>query len=101
MTFLSCWCGPRSAARATEEHAPHVSRSHFLDKAGNALPSGGRPCRIARRPQAETVMITSRSLAAVLLFSGALIAPDLAAAAGEESPSPPPQTQTAPSHSMK
>ena len=46
-------------------------------------------------------MITSRSLAAVLLLSSALIAPDIAAAAGEESPSPPPQTQTAPSHSMK
>jgi tetratricopeptide (TPR) repeat protein len=92
---------PALGSGTTEQRAPHVSRSHFLDKAGNALPSRRRPCRIARRPQAETVMITSRSLAAVLLFSSALIAPDLAAAAGEESPSPPPQTQTAPSHSMK
>ena len=41
-------------------------------------------------------MTSSRSLAAVLLFSGILIAPDIAGAAGEENPSPPPQTQTAP-----
>jgi tetratricopeptide (TPR) repeat protein len=40
-------------------------------------------------------MTTSRSLAAVLLFSSVLIAPDIAAAAGEANP-PPPQTQTAP-----
>ena len=42
-------------------------------------------------------MRTSHSLAAALLFSIALVAPDIAAAAGEENPSPPSQTnQTAP-----
>jgi tetratricopeptide (TPR) repeat protein len=42
-------------------------------------------------------MRTSHSLAAALLFSIALIAPDIAAAAGEENPAPPSQTnQTAP-----
>jgi tetratricopeptide (TPR) repeat protein len=47
-------------------------------------------------------MITSRSLAAVLLLSSVLIAPDIAVAAGEGNPTPPPQTQTTPpSHSMK
>ncbi len=42
-------------------------------------------------------MRTSHSLVAALLFSIALVAPDIAAAAGEENPSPPSQTnQTAP-----
>jgi len=45
----------------------------------------------------EILMRTSHSLVAALLFSIALVAPDIAAAAGEENPSPPSQTnQTAP-----
>jgi tetratricopeptide (TPR) repeat protein len=38
-------------------------------------------------------MTTSRSLAAALLFSAALIAPDIAGAAGESNPTPPPPSQ--------
>jgi tetratricopeptide (TPR) repeat protein len=45
-----------------------------------------------RHFHAETVM-TSRSLAAALLFSCALIAPDIASAAGESNPTPPPPSQ--------
>ena len=37
-------------------------------------------------------MTLSLSLAAALLFSAVLVAPDIAAAAGEENPTPPPQT---------
>ncbi len=37
-------------------------------------------------------MSTSRSLAAVFLFSAILVAPDIAAAAEEPNPTPPPQT---------
>jgi tetratricopeptide (TPR) repeat protein len=42
--------------------------------------------------RAETVMNTPRSLAAVLLFSAVLVAPEIAAAAEEPNPTPPPQT---------
>jgi len=37
--------------------------------------------------------MTSRSLAAALLFSAALIAPEIAGAAGESNPTPPPPSQ--------
>ena len=45
-------------------------------------------------------MKPSLSLAAVLLFSAVLVAPEIAAAAGEENPAPPPQTAT-PSQTKK
>ena len=44
-------------------------------------------------------MRQSRSLAAALLFSAVLFAPDIAAAIGDENPTPPPQTQ--PPHTKK
>ena len=46
-------------------------------------------------------MTPSRSLAAVLLFSGILIAPDIAAAASEPNPTPPQSESAAPSQRMK
>jgi tetratricopeptide (TPR) repeat protein len=40
----------------------------------------------------ETLVRTSHSLAVALLFSTVLLAPEIAAAAGTENPTPPPQT---------
>jgi tetratricopeptide (TPR) repeat protein len=41
----------------------------------------------------ETIMIACRSLAAAFLLSAVLVAPEIAAAADEPNPTPPPQTE--------
>jgi tetratricopeptide (TPR) repeat protein len=56
--------------------------------------SAARAGMIALRSLGEIVMKPSRSLAAALLFSAVLIAPQIAAAAGVEEPTPPENTQT-------
>jgi tetratricopeptide (TPR) repeat protein len=57
------------------------------------MPKAGRRCNIDAVAQREDPIMNSlRSLAALLLLSAILVAPQIARAAGEDSPTPPPPT---------
>ena len=57
------------------------------------MPRPARGRMVAPLTSWETIMIACRSLAAAFLLSAVLVAPEIAAAADEPNPTPPPQTE--------